>query len=237
MQVKTIRGTGKFVALAAMVVAASMPTGKGASAGQVVDRVVARVEGDILLLSDLRELGQLQQLSGAKPEPESKRLEELIGQWIIEREAKSARFDEPTDAEVDAALAQMEKSLGGESAFDVRLKEVGLSTSALRKLLRREIFFSRYLDYKFRPAVQVDEAAEQHYFDTEFVPALIARGEKAPSLNSVREQIHELLMQRDISARADQWLADSRAQLKVEIVPSPAAGTSGRPGNDLELHE
>jgi hypothetical protein len=209
--------------------------GWDAHAGQVVDRVVARVEGDILLLSDLRELGQFQQLSGAQPEPESKRLEELIEQWIIEREAKIARFDQPTDAEVDAAVLQLQKTLGGGQAFAARVKELGLTSSAVRRILRRELFFSRYLDYKFRPAVQVDETAEKKYFDGELVPALVTRGERIPPLDSVREQIHELLIQRDISARADQWLGESRTRLKVEIFTLSGSTVNNPPQPELEM--
>jgi hypothetical protein len=211
--------------------------GWDALAGQVVDRVVARVEGDILLLSDLRELGQFQQLGGTQPEAESKRLEELIEQWIIEREAKIARFDQPNGAEVDTAVLQMQKTLGGEPAFAARMKEFGLTISALRRLVRRELYFSRYLDYKFRPAVQVDETVEKKYFDEELAPALVAHGEKVPPLDSVREQIHELLVQRDISARADQWLTESRTRLKVEFFTLPGTSGGNPPEIELKLHQ
>jgi hypothetical protein len=199
----------------------------------VVDRVVARVEGDILLLSDLRELGQFQLLSGAKPEPASKRLEELIDQWMIEREARAARFEEPSVEDANTAFNQMQKEVGGEPVFAARLAELGLSAAAVRRLLRRAILFSRYLDYKFRPAVQVDEAGERKYYDDELVPQMTARGEKAPPLDSVRKQIQELLVQRDISARAEKWLVDSRARLKVEVVPPDPRDATGGPGSEL----
>ncbi len=233
MPAKSIRGAGILAAIAVGMLVSLVLAGKEARAGEVVDRVVARVEGDILLLSDLRELGQFQLLSGAKPEPASKRLEELIDQWMIEREARAARFEEPAVEDANTAFDQMQKELGGEPVFAARLAELGLSAAAVRRLLRRAIFFSRYLDYKFRPAVQVDEAAERKYYDDELVPQMTARGEKAPPLDSVRKQIQELLVQRDISARAEKWLVDSRARLKVEVVPpSPRDATVG-PGSEL----
>jgi hypothetical protein len=237
MRAISIRSAGILASMTAAVVGMFAFSSTDVYAGQVVDRVVARVEGDILLLSDLRELGQFQQLSGAQPEPESKRLEELIEQWIIEREAKIARFDQPKDSEVDTALLQMQKTLGGEQPFAARLKEFSLTTSAVRRLLRRELFFSRYLDYKFRPAVQVDEAAEKKYFDQELVPVLVAHGETAPSFDTVREQIHELLVQRDISARADQWLTESRTRLKVEFFALPGASGGNPPETELKLRQ
>jgi hypothetical protein len=193
----------------------------------VVDRIVARIEGEVLLLSDLRELAQFQQLLGDKPEPESKRLDELIDQWIIEHEAEAALFSQPSDADVSAEVQQLQKDLGDAHAFQARLAELQLSPIAVRRQVKRELFFTRYLEYKFRPAAQVDAAAEQKYYDTEFAPQMTARGEKVPPLDSVRAQIHELLVQKDISTRADEWLTESRKRLKIEIVEPSAAGKNG----------
>lgn len=216
--------------LAAMVV--SVPI---ALARQVADRIVARVEGDILLQSDLRELAAYQQLLGGQAEPEPKRLDELIDQWIIEHEAVAAQFGQPSNEDIDSALVEAEKSLGGEQAFLAKLKAQGLSLAAVRRILDREIFFSRYLDYKFRHAAQVDAAAEEKYYKEEFTQQLTARGQSVPPIDTVRDQIHELLVQKEISARAEQWLAESRARLKVEIVPAVNSLPSAQPkGNSLE---
>jgi hypothetical protein len=213
-------------------VAASIPI---ASAQQVADRIVARVEGDILLQSDLRELAAYQQLLGGQAEPESKRLDELIDQWIIEHEALAAQFGQPSSEDIDSALVEAEKSLGGQQAFLVKTKTQGLSLAAVRRILGREIFFSRYLDYKFRHAAQVDAAAEEKYYKEEFTQQMTARGQTIPPVDNVRDQIHELLVQKEITARAEQWLAESRARLKVEIVPALNSVPGAQPKeNSLE---
>lgn len=198
---------------------------RAATAQQVVDRIVARVEGDVLLLGDVRELGQFQELLGGEAETESKRLDELIDQWIVGREAQAAHFTSPSDADVSSAVQQLEKSLGGAQAYQKRLGEVGLTSTAVRRLLGQELFFNRYFDYKFRPAAQFDSDAEQKYYDADFTKQLTARGQTVPPIDSVRDQIHELLVQQDISARAAQWLTESRSRLRIEIVPEAAAGS------------
>jgi len=48
------------------------------------------------------------------------------------------------------------------------------------------LFFSRYIDYKFRTAAQVDPASEEKYYNSEFANLMLARGEKLPTLDSVR---------------------------------------------------
>jgi hypothetical protein len=218
--------TGLLAILAAILCLAAV-AGRPIHAQIVVDRIVARIEGDVLLLSDLRELGQFQQLLGSQPEPESKRLDELIDQWIIEHEAEAALFAQPSDADVSAEVQKLQKDLGGAQAYQARLAELELSPSAARRQVKHELFYARYLEYKFRPAAQVDAAAEQKYYDTEFAPQMAARGQKVPSLDSVRAQIHELLVQKDISARADEWLTESRKRLKIEVAPAAAPNANG----------
>ena len=201
-----------------------------ARAQQIVDRIVARIEGDVLLLSDLRELGQFQQLQGGKVEPESTRLNELVDQWIIEHEGQAAQFPEPSEADVTASVEKLKRDLGGEEVFQKRLKETGLSQATVQRMLRRVLFFSRYLDYKFRTAAQIDPAAEEKYYNTEFTDQVKARGETLPPLDSVRAAIHELLVQEDISKRAAEWLTESRSRIKVEMAPTaPANAPSGVP--------
>ncbi|HUK29530.1 MAG TPA: hypothetical protein VLV89_00350 [Candidatus Acidoferrum sp.] len=204
-------------------------TSAGVRAQQVVDRIIARVEGDIVLQSDMRELGASQQLFGGPAEPESKRLDELIDQWIIEHEAESAQFAQPSEEDVTAALQQAEKNLGGEQEFRTKLKELGLSIATVRRILGREILFSRYLDYKFRHAAQVDSAAEEKYYNEEFAPQMAARGQAAPPIDSVREQIHEVLVQKEITTRSEQWLTESRARLKIEVIGPAYSTTANQP--------
>jgi hypothetical protein len=206
------------VLLASFVIAIAFAS--AVRAQEVVDRIIARIEGDVLLQSDLRELGEFQQLQGTKVEAESTRLDELIDQWVIEHEGQAAQFSQPSDADVTASLEQLKKNLGGDEVFQKHLKETGLSVASVRRILARVLFYSRYLDYKFRTAAQIDSAAEEKYYNTEFAEQLKARGEKPPPLDSVRPQIHELLVQEDISKRAAEWLTESRSRLKVEKVPA-----------------
>jgi parvulin-like peptidyl-prolyl isomerase len=183
---------------------------------EVVDRIVAKIDSHVLLLSELRELGQFQQVIEGQAQPEDKRLDELIDQWIIEQEAMSAGFKVPSADEIQEAEKKLAEEVGGEDKFRARRQQAGLTEAALERQLRRALFFSRYLDYKFRPAAQISDQAIQDYYDHQFAPEIVARGETPPPLAKVRDQIREVLVNRDISARSERWLAESRSQLKIE---------------------
>jgi hypothetical protein len=186
-------------------------------AQQVVDRIVARVEDDIITLSEVRELGRYQELVQGNPVSDDQLLAQLIEQWIVNREATAARFSRPSEAEVDRELERLEKQFASPEAYRDRLQQLGLSAAAVRRLVERQLYLSRYLDYKFRPAAQVDSGAVEKYYREQLVPAVVARGLVAPALESVEDQIRELLTQREISERASRWLEETKSQLKIEL--------------------
>ncbi len=194
---------------------------------QVVDRIVARVEDDILTQSELRELGRFQQLVQGRAESGDKLLVELIEQWAIHTEAAAAHFPHPIDAEVDGAVQRLEAQAGGPQAYQARLRELQLPAAAVRRFVERQLYLSRYLDYKFRPVAQVDSAAVEKYYREELLPPLAARGQPAPPLDRVQDQIRELLTQRGISERAARWLEETKSRLKIKI-PEPASAGSPR---------
>jgi hypothetical protein len=192
------------------------------SGQQVVDRIVARVEEDILTQSEVWELGRFQQLlNGAggqkNPPGENELIERLIDQWIVNTEATAARFPQPAKEEVQKEVDRLTVQFGSADAYRARLQELGLTAESVARNVERQIYLARYLDYKLRPATHVESAQVEKYFREELVPELRKRGQEAPALESVEGQIRELLTQREISARAARWQEETRARLRIEI--------------------
>jgi len=190
------------------------------SQSRVVDRVVARIEGDIILLSQVRELGAFQQLVEGHSESNDKLLDELIEQWVVETEATASHFPEPAQSEVDRELTRLQGQFGGPDQYAMRLRELGLSQSDVRKLLSSQIHVERYLDYKFRPSVQIEPAQIDEYYQKDLLPELAKKNQPAPGRAAVEDQIRELLIQRSISDLTTKWLDETKSRLKIEIAPS-----------------
>ncbi len=202
----------------------SAPAGAGhsgipgpAAPQQVVDRIVARVQDDILMLSELRELGRYQQLVQDQAASDDRLLTQLLEQWIVNAEATAARFPRPSEAEVSRELERLEKQFASPEAYRARLQQLELSPAAVRRLVEQQLYLTRYLDYKFRPTSQVDTPAIEKYYREQLVPSLAARGQAAPPLENVQDQIRELLIQREISQRAARWLEETRSRLRIEL--------------------
>jgi parvulin-like peptidyl-prolyl isomerase len=203
--------------------AAAAPKAFGGSAApqsaRVVDRIVARIEGDIILQSQVRELGAFQQLFGSHAESDDKLLDELIEQWVVETEATASHFPQPAQSEVDRELARLRETFASPEKYASRLNELGLSAAQVRVLLGRQIYVERYVDSKFRPTVQIEPAAVDAYYEMELLPELAKKNQPAPGRAAVDEQIRELLVQRGISDLTSKWLDDTKSRLKIEIEP------------------
>jgi len=182
-----------------------------------VDRIVARIEDDIVLQSQVRELGAFQKLVDGHAESDDKLLEELIEQWMVETEATASHFPQPAQSEVDRELTRLREHFADPETYASRLNELGLSAAQVRQLLSRQIYVERYVDYKFRPSVQIEPADIDAYYQKELLPELAKNNQPAPHRAEVEEQIRELLIQRGISEMTAKWLDDAKSRLKIEI--------------------
>jgi hypothetical protein len=185
-----------------------------------VDRIVARIEGDIILLSEGRELAAYQQLIDGHAQAEDQLVSALIEQWVVRNEAEQAQFAHPPAADIDAEMNRVQSRFPNAEAFRQRLAAVGLTEQSLRRIVEQQIYLERYLDYKFRPAIQVQDAAISRYYQEELAPPLRAQGQTLPPLDDVREQIREVLVQRGINERADTWFEETKSRLQIEIAPT-----------------
>ena len=204
--------TNRALLAAVLAVAAAGILG----AQETLDRIVARVENDIILLSDVRVLRHYQELVDGKPETEEQILDRLIDQWIVRTEADVSHFPPPSDADIDRSLSQLQKSFASIDEYEVRKKQSGLNDSEIRRIVGLQLYLSNYLDSRFRPAVQIDSKAIEDFYVNKVLPQAKSRGQEPPSLDAARDSIQEALIQQGINEQADRWLKESRVRLHIE---------------------
>src|SRR5438046_8694455 len=93
---------------------------------EVVDVIAARVENDILLLSDIRTLSRYQQFLDGKAEPDSQILDRLIDQWVVRTAADVSLFPHPYDAEIEREPGRLRNSFGFGGRCDASRSASGL---------------------------------------------------------------------------------------------------------------
>jgi hypothetical protein len=187
-------------------------------AGRMIDGVAARIEDDIITESEVRELAAFQTLVDGQAKPRAEIIRELGDQWVVSNEASVAHYHQPPQQEVDHAFDQLLARFPSREEFERRCAAAGISETAVRRILAQQLYLSHFIDYRFRPAAQVDQDQIEAYYKNELIPELKARNQQIPELDDVEDTIREILVQRAINLRSTQWLDETRARLKIDVI-------------------
>jgi hypothetical protein len=194
--------------VAALVAALALPavvSSQPAPRTEIVERIVAVVDGRPLLLSDLRALRAVRGLAEERAFPA------LVDERLMYVEAARLPQAEVSTEEEDHALATLAEARPGLHAE--------VPEPDLRRLLRRQIVILKYVEFRFRPQVRVSDEEVRKAWEAEQAgkPAGLA-------FEDEQETIRARLERRALDERIESWIAELRARADVRYaeVPSPA---------------
>jgi peptidyl-prolyl cis-trans isomerase SurA len=231
-----------YTALAALLAGlmAGTFTASPARAGEVIDRIVATVNGRIILQSDWDEALSYEALLSGRAlsffTDEDRRavLDRLIDQELLAEQMKSASFKHASEEDAAAEIAEARK-LHPEAAtaegWQALLARYGITEKSLTDHVEQQIDLMRLVDAHLRPAVQIDSKSIEAYYRDKFVPQLRQSGSGDVPLADVSGQIREILTQEKVSELMASWLQSLRAESKVtlpSISESPDQGVQTR---------
>ncbi len=146
---------------------------------EVVDRVVAEVNEDVITLSEIEEEGQdilkrialevpAQDRLSAIDQVRKEVLQGLIDQKLIEQEAAKQQVV-ITEAEIDAYFnqVQMNNQLSKEELLE-ELAENGVTETSYRKNLKTQLYQQKLINRDVRSKIVVTEEAILDYYDTSY---------------------------------------------------------------------
>jgi hypothetical protein len=121
-------------------------------AAETIDRVLAVVAGQVILLTDVsaaRELG-LQPAQGS--DPVRAVLSKLIDRQLMLVEVDRYSPPEPTAASIDQAAAEVRARFATAGAYESELARCGIDEQHLRETLRQDLRIRAYLEQRFPAA-------------------------------------------------------------------------------------
>ncbi|MGH9728057.1 MAG: hypothetical protein ACRD33_07945 [Candidatus Acidiferrales bacterium] len=210
--------------LALPAVGQSVPNQTSAPQTANIDGIAVRIGDDVVTESEVRQLEDYQQLVDGRAQSRAEVLQELVDQWIVRTEAAAAKYPHPTANEVAQELQALEKQFKPPQEFEKRLAQAGLTQDEVRQVIERQLYYARFLDYKFHAAAQVTSAEIESYYQKQLAPQLEKKGLSLPPLNQVEAQIRQLLTQEEINKKAAQWLEEAKARLRIVIQPAGGGG-------------
>jgi hypothetical protein len=197
----------------------------------VLDRVVAVVNNQAILASDLDDELRLAVLdpsrAGLGVLTRQKALEQLIARDLIQQQMRQEDQEamEPSQAEIDARLAELRKELPAcvrqncvaDEGWKAFLAANGLTPTRIQSYLRRRLQILRFIEQRFRQGILISPEEIAAYYHNTLLPQYAA-GDAIPSLDKVSPRIEEILLQRQVNALFDDWLKNLRKQGDVEVL-------------------
>jgi len=217
--------TRKFATVSLVVLSMTLAL-PAARAGDVIDRIVATVNGHVILQSDWDEaLCYEAVLSGRAVSlfaEEDRRavLDRLIDQELLAEQMKSASFKHATEDEAAAEVADARKqypAAASDQGWQSFLARYGLTEKMLIAHVQQQIDLMRLVDAHLRPTVQIDSKTIEAYYRDKFVPQLKQSGAADVPLADVSARIRELLTQEKVSELMVSWLQSLRSESKVSL--------------------
>jgi peptidyl-prolyl cis-trans isomerase SurA len=202
-------------------------------AGDVIDRIVAVVNGHIILQSDWDEALSYEALLDHRDvgqfTDEDRRgvLDRLIDQELLGEQMKSASFQHASESEVSDRVEEARKQYpeaATDEGWGAVLARFGLSEKDLMAHVEQQIDLMRLVDAHLRPAVQIDSKTVEAYYREEFVPQLKQSIVEAVPSTDVAAKIRELLTQQKVNELMVSWLQSLRSESKVSV---PGLGGAG----------
>ena len=201
----------RFVTAVALIGTLSSATARA----EIIDRILAVVNGAVILQSDLTMSVRLGMApSSAGPDLMAVPRDALIERRLVLEEVDRYAPPDPVDADVDRRLAEIRARAG--SAFDVILRESGISVEQLRRQVRDDLRIDAYLLQRFGAMQPSDDEVQQYYRDHQ---ASFMRNGTLRPLDDVRDVVRAELMANQRATMIKDWTAGLRRRATINVLP------------------
>jgi len=192
-----------------------------AQAQQLLDRVVARVNGYAITLSDVKAALALGLVDVPPEAAEPAVIERLVDRQLVLTEVARFAPPEPSPAAVAREVDAIEMRTGGRLA--VIMETTGLDEGRIRDIARDTLRIAAYLDQRFGPTVQLTEEEVLQYYRMH--PDEFTREGRLMPYAEADDLARERASGERRAATVAQWMRDLRARAEIVMprTPPPAA--------------
>lgn len=218
----------------ALILVAGMPV----HAGDVLDRIVATVNGHVILQSDWDDAVRFEAfIAGRQPGEltgvdRKAVLDRLIDQELLREQMHASDFQPASDEQVGKRLGEVRRQYpqaANEDTWRSILARYGLTEARLKERLALQLDLMRLVDARLRPNVNIDGKSIESYYNQELLPQLRQSGAKDVPLADVSGQIKELLTEQKVNQLLVAWLQNLRSGSAIQTEAGSAdPGTQAR---------
>jgi len=182
------------------------------ASAEILDRTVAIVGANAITASEVRMQALLEAMfNDTSPDLSDaglrRALERLVEQRLIEEDITLAGLQVVEDSDLEAAFTQLRQARFGGAGFEQAIANYGLTEVNVRAFLRKQLQFTRYVDFCFRAGLQADEDALRAAYRKKYAGVA-----SPPPFETVSEELELDLL----DERAETMLDDRVRQLRAE---------------------
>jgi peptidyl-prolyl cis-trans isomerase SurA len=221
---------------ATKVVLPKLPSMPPAQGGEV-DRVVAIVNGELILDSDVdrerRFAALLPYGEAIGPYNREAAIERLINRDLILQQVELQPGALITQQAAAKDLDTLRKSIPAcgehhcetQEGWDRFLATEGFTEESLTSLWRQRMEVLAFIELRFRMGIKITPVEITEYYEKTLLPQYAAQHAKAPPESAISNRIQEVLLQERVSKLLDDWLNSLRVQGNVVVLhPGDQAG-------------
>jgi len=237
-------GQQSTAAPAAPAPVASIPPAPVPKGAVVLDHVVAVINGNVILESDVKEemgYAVLQPfgVDGARNTPQ-RALQRLIDRDLILQQMATETAQTvapPTPEEVQQRITQLRGVIPEcaryhcetDAGWQEFLQANGLTEKDVEAHWSQRMLILSFIQSRFGSGIRITPAEIADYYNKTLVPQLHDKTVKPPPLAAVSSRIEEILLQQRVSSLLLEWLQSLKSEGSVSIL-DPAYGRVGTTG-------
>ena len=208
----------------------AVPSMMPSEPGSEIDRVVALVNGQIVLDSDVNEERRfevIQPYPNTSGEPTlDQEIERLINRALILQQARLQSEIDISDADVDKEVEGLRRTLPAckrfgcesEAGWQRFLASNGFSASEFRGRWKERMEVLAFIQERFGAGTTVSSTQIREFYQNTMLPQYKKAGVKPASLTSVEGRIRDVLQQQQVSNLLRDWLQSLRAQGSITVM-------------------
>jgi len=203
----------------------------GAGQGVVLDKVIAVVNDDLILESDVEEEQRFESIAPYRGVNANRSREatvrRLIDRLLILQQAElEPEVTGISDEELDAQLKTLRKDIPEckqyhcetDAGWQKYIADHGFTLAEFRKRWRERMELLKFIEVRFRNGIHISDDEIKAYYEKTMLPEYAERHVAPPKLETISPRIEEVLLQQQVGNLLRDWLKTLRAQGRVRIM-------------------
>lgn len=217
---------------------------------QLLDRVVAVINGDVILASDVR----IEQ-HFAPFEPYSvpggeftplEAMRHIVNRTLILQQMNEQRMTSPpSDADVQKQLDELRKQIPAcaryhcesDAGWHAFLAAQGFTVEQLQARWKQRMQILQFIQMRFRSGIRISKPEIEDYYNKTLVPQYRQRNVQPPPLSKISNRIDEVLLQQRVNLLLSDWLKTLKDAGTVAFLDPAYAQLGGKPAAEANDDE